>query len=120
MVYKGYICLSGYLSRKDSSALEESPQDLSAGKKGFCQAHGQKVGRPVSRQPFMQQACLLSVCLSQVELEMEALKKQQASAADSSFSATKEEVGILRLVQHTHHICTHRVLQRTTVAEPGT
>lgn len=35
-------------------------------------------------------------CLSQVELELDSLKKQQASAADSSSLATKEEVSILR------------------------
>lgn len=34
--------------------------------------------------------------LSQVELELESLKKQQASAADSSSLVTKEEVNILR------------------------
>uniref|UniRef100_A0A8D2ZEQ8 Mitotic spindle assembly checkpoint protein MAD1 n=1 Tax=Scophthalmus maximus TaxID=52904 RepID=A0A8D2ZEQ8_SCOMX len=38
---------------------------------------------------------LLSVCL-QVEMELERLKKQQASVADSSSLTTKEEVGILR------------------------
>uniref|UniRef100_A0A3Q3LAN8 Mitotic arrest deficient 1 like 1 n=1 Tax=Mastacembelus armatus TaxID=205130 RepID=A0A3Q3LAN8_9TELE len=35
-------------------------------------------------------------CLSKVELELESLKKQQASAADSSSLVTKEEVNILR------------------------
>lgn len=35
-------------------------------------------------------------CLSQVELELESLKKQQASAADITCSVTKEEVSILR------------------------
>ncbi|XP_056228374.1 mitotic spindle assembly checkpoint protein MAD1 [Seriola aureovittata] len=38
----------------------------------------------------------LKLQLQTVELEMEALKKQQASAADSSSLATKEEVSILR------------------------
>lgn len=36
------------------------------------------------------------LCLSQVELELESLKKQQASAADSSSLVTREEVNILR------------------------
>lgn len=34
--------------------------------------------------------------LSKVELELESLKKQQASCADSSSLVTKEEVSILR------------------------
>lgn len=38
----------------------------------------------------------LLLCLSQVELELESVKKQQASAADSSSAVTKEEVSILR------------------------
>uniref|UniRef100_A0A3Q3WR08 Mitotic spindle assembly checkpoint protein MAD1 n=1 Tax=Mola mola TaxID=94237 RepID=A0A3Q3WR08_MOLML len=36
------------------------------------------------------------LCLSQVELELESLKKQQASASDSMSLVTKEEVSILR------------------------
>lgn len=36
------------------------------------------------------------LCLSQVELELESVKKQQASAADSSTLVTREEVNILR------------------------
>lgn len=36
------------------------------------------------------------LCLFQVELELESLKKQQAFAADSSSLVTKEEVSILR------------------------
>lgn len=34
--------------------------------------------------------------LAQVELELESVKKQQAANADSSCSATKEELSILR------------------------
>uniref|UniRef100_A0A8C9WU88 Mitotic spindle assembly checkpoint protein MAD1 n=1 Tax=Sander lucioperca TaxID=283035 RepID=A0A8C9WU88_SANLU len=36
------------------------------------------------------------LCLSQVELELESLKKHQASAVDSNSSVNKEEVSILR------------------------
>ena len=87
MVYKG---LSGCLSGKDSGTLEESPQDLSAGKKVSGRRTAKRDGlRLLRRAHFL-------FCLLQVELELEALKKQQASTADSSSLATKEEVSILR------------------------
>uniref|UniRef100_A0A3Q0QNZ4 Mitotic spindle assembly checkpoint protein MAD1 n=1 Tax=Amphilophus citrinellus TaxID=61819 RepID=A0A3Q0QNZ4_AMPCI len=41
-------------------------------------------------------ACMIIFFVSQAELELESLKKQQASAADSNSLLTKEEVTILR------------------------
>ncbi|KAI9525666.1 hypothetical protein NQZ68_006215 [Dissostichus eleginoides] len=57
--------------------------------KGFCQAHGQRSLMLLHPAHFL-------LCLSQVELELESLKKHQASAADSNTSGTKEELNILR------------------------
>lgn len=53
----------------------------------------------------MHQAHIL-LCLSQVELELESLKNQQAAAAaaDSSSLVTKEEVSILRYLALTHNL----------------
>lgn len=45
---------------------------------------------------FVHPAQFSSLCLSQVELELESVKKQQASVAESNSLVTKEEVSTLR------------------------
>lgn len=91
MVYQVYICLCGCLSRKRTGKQYAGTESS-----GFiCSQRVSARHRAKGVLMLLHQAHFL-LFLSQVELELESLKKQQASAADSSSLVTKEEVNILR------------------------
>lgn len=91
MVHQEYICLSGCLSRKWTGKRYTRTESS-----GFICSQKVSARHRAKGVPMLLHQTHFLLFLSQVELELESLKKQQASAADSSSLVTKEEVNILR------------------------